>query len=85
MPNIEFSRMRCRVLLLRLVGFPFLPRPTIVYPTANVHAAKKAVKDNSVEKDIAQFIKKEVSSPVPPPFWQLLWLQSADAAGKIVR
>lgn len=66
MSNIEFSRMRCRVLLLRLVGFPFLPRPTIVYPTANAHAAKKAVRDNSVEKDIAQFIKKEVSSPPPP-------------------
>lgn len=74
MSNIEFSRTRCRVLLLRLVGFPFPPPgPPIVYPTAtaDVHAAKKAVRDHSVEKDIAQFIKKEVGSRSShPPFWQ---------------
>lgn len=51
---------------IEIGGISFSPRLTIVYPTANVHAAKKAVRDNSVEKDIAQFIKKEVSSPPSP-------------------
>lgn len=48
------------------------PGPTIVYPTADAHVAKKAVRDNSVEKDIAQFIKKEVGSPSPTPAPPLL-------------
>lgn len=54
--------MRCKALLLRLVRFPGRRLRAI----ANTPLAKKAVKDNSVEKDIAQFIKKEVSLPPKP-------------------
>lgn len=35
---------------------------SIVISVSHVLSAKKAVKDNSVEKDIAQFIKKEVGT-----------------------
>lgn len=44
------------------IGRPHSSREIIVacLPT-NILAAKKAVKENSVEKDIAQYIKKEVS------------------------
>lgn len=48
---------------IEIGGFSLVSRLAIVCPTADVHAAKKAVRDNSVEKDIAQFIKKEVGSP----------------------
>lgn len=46
---------------IEIGGFPFLPPGlAIVCSNADLHVAKKAVRDNSVEKDIAQFIKKEV-------------------------